>query len=267
MRGLFVTGTDTGVGKTRVAAALLRALVGAGFRAVGMKPVAAGFEPGSTANGDVLALAAAGNVDAPVRDRNPYAFAAPGRAAPRRRDGGTSRSSFREIAAACRRLAALADVVVVEGAGGALVPIDARHDMLDIAAALGLPVLLVVGMRLGCLNHALLTALAMQRRALDIARLGRALPAVADGAGASATSARSTERIGMAPIASRRCGRNAAIRRGRARDAGIRRASLVIDSLRLHDAAMPQCRSIPSAPTSSRRALAQPHRRNGADPC
>lgn len=167
LRGLFVTGTDTGVGKTRVATALLRALGRAGYRAVGMKPVAAGYEPGTTTNGDVLALAAAGNVDAPARDRNPYAFesgVAPHLAAD---DSGVV-IELAQITAAFRRLCAQADVVVVEGAGGALVPIDARHDMLDVAAALDLPVLLVVGMRLGCLNHALLTALALQRRALTL---------------------------------------------------------------------------------------------------
>lgn len=198
MRGLFITGTDTAVGKTRVATALLRALVGAGFRAVGMKPVAAGFEPGSTENGDVLALAAAGNVEAPVRDRNPFAFAAP--VAPHLAAETTGVSiELSQIAAAGRRLASLADVVVIEGAGGALVPIDARHDMLDIAAALELPVLLVVGMRLGCLNHALLTALAVQRRALTLRGwVAHCLPSPM--ALAERNVGALTERIGMAPI-------------------------------------------------------------------
>jgi dethiobiotin synthetase len=74
-RGIFVTGTDTGVGKTIVAVALLRALVASGRRAVGMKPISAGFEPDSSVNADVVALDGAGNVDAPVADRNPFAFA------------------------------------------------------------------------------------------------------------------------------------------------------------------------------------------------
>jgi dethiobiotin synthetase len=167
-RGLFVTGTDTGVGKTVVAAALLRALTLSGRRAVGMKPVSAGLAADGSANPDVAALGAAGNVDAPLADRNPYAFApamAPHLAAAR---AGVS-IDLAVIAAAYARLAAHSDVVVVEGAGGVLVPVDATHDMLDVAALLRLPVLLVVGMRLGCLNHALLSAAAIRARGLDLA--------------------------------------------------------------------------------------------------
>ena len=154
-RAIFVTGTDTGVGKTHVAAALLRALAAGGARAVGMKPVAAGIEPGAMRSADVAALQAAGNVDAPLDDVNPYAFApaiAPHLAAAR---AGAS-IDLDAIAAAYRRLCAHADAIVVEGAGGALVPLGAKNDMLDIPARLGLPVVLVVGIRLGCLNHALL---------------------------------------------------------------------------------------------------------------
>lgn len=167
-RGLFVTGTDTGVGKTMVAAAVLRSAVASGLRAVGMKPVAAGFGPGEAMNGDVAALIAAGNVAAPRGDVNPYAFApaiAPHVAAAQ--SGVTI--DLDAIAAAYGRLARRADVVVVEGAGGALAPLAARTDMLDVAVRLGLPVLLVVGMRLGCLNHALLTALAVSARGLKLA--------------------------------------------------------------------------------------------------
>ena len=166
-RGVFVTGTDTGVGKTRVAAALLCALAGAGWRAVGMKPVAAGFEPGTHINADVVELQRAGNVDAPFADRNPYAFAEP--VAPHLAASAAGQSiELSRIVAAFERLRTRADVVVVEGAGGALVPLDARADMLDVAAALRLPVLLVVAMRLGCLNHALLSALAIERRGLAL---------------------------------------------------------------------------------------------------
>lgn len=166
-QGLFVTGTDTGVGKTRVATALLRALAASGLRAVGMKPVAAGIDEATGSNADVLALKAAGNVEARLADRNPYAFAEPIAPHLAALTAGTA-IELPRIAAAYGRLCANADAVVVEGAGGALVPIDARHDMLDIAAALRLPVLLVVGIRLGCLNHALLTALAVQRRGLTM---------------------------------------------------------------------------------------------------
>ena len=163
--GWFVTGTDTGVGKTRVAVALLRALATAGCRAVGMKPVSAGIGSHETVNNDVVALAAAGSVDAPLVDRNPYPFApaiAPHLAAAA--VGVTIELDV--IARAYDRLAASADVVVVEGAGGALVPLGARVDMLDVATRLDLPVLLVVGLRLGCLNHALLTAVAIRARGL-----------------------------------------------------------------------------------------------------
>lgn len=164
-RGLFVTGTDTDAGKTRVAVALLQALAGAGVRAIGMKPVAAGFEPGRTVNADVAALAAADGFDVPLRDRNPYAFepaVAPHLAA----EAAGIAIELATIEAAARRLRAHADVLIVEGAGGALVPLDASHDMLDVAVQLELPVLLVVGMRLGCLNHALASALAIRRRGL-----------------------------------------------------------------------------------------------------
>ncbi|MDE2210315.1 MAG: dethiobiotin synthase [Betaproteobacteria bacterium] len=197
--GVFVTGTDTGVGKTFVAAALLRALGDAGLRAVGMKPVAAGIDPGCGVNADVAALARAGNVDAPLADRNPYAFGAP--VAPHLAAHAEGRTiDIGVIVQAYGRLAARSDAVVVEGAGGALVPLDERRDMLDIACALGLPVLLVVGMRLGCLNHALLSALAIRARGLVLAgwvanRLSPDLPLADANADALA------RRLGLAPLA------------------------------------------------------------------
>jgi dethiobiotin synthetase len=198
-KGVFVTGTDTGVGKTFVAAALLRALGDAGLRAVGMKPVAAGIDPGCGVNADVAALARAGNVDAPLADRNPYVFGAP--VAPHLAAHAEGRTiDIGVIALAYGRLAALSDAVVVEGAGGALVPLDESRDMLDIACVLGLPVLLVVGMRLGCLNHALLSALAIRARGLILAgwvanRLSPDLPLADANADALA------RRLGMAPLA------------------------------------------------------------------
>lgn len=166
MRGLFVTGTDTGVGKTHVAAALLAGLRAAGVVAVGMKPVAAGIDRGAAVNADVGALAAADGFDVALEGRNPYAFApaiAPHLAA---RDAGTS-IDLDVIEAAYLRLAARAEVVVVEGAGGALVPLHPGADMLDIAVRLATPVLLVVGVRLGCLNHAALTLHAIRARGLE----------------------------------------------------------------------------------------------------
>jgi dethiobiotin synthetase len=167
-RGIFVAGTDTGVGKTRAAAAVLRGAAAAGLRAVGMKPVAAGIDPGAALNADVVSLMQAGNVAAPPEDANPYAFEPP--IAPHLAAAAARTAiDLDAIASAYARLASRADVVVVEGAGGVLVPIGARGDMLDIAARLALPVLLVVGMRLGCLNHALLSALAIDARGLRLA--------------------------------------------------------------------------------------------------
>ena len=155
-RGLFVTGTDTGVGKTRVAVALIHALRARGLGVAVMKPVSAGSAPGEL-NEDVIALMQAANVDADVHDVNPYAFAeaiAPHIAA----ESLGVRIELDVIAEAYARLAAIADIVVVEGAGGWRVPLNEHEDMADLALRLGLPVALVVGLRLGCLNHALLTA-------------------------------------------------------------------------------------------------------------
>jgi dethiobiotin synthetase len=165
--GLFVTGTDTGVGKTVASTSLLRALRGT-RRAVGMKPVAAGIDVGETLNADVRALIEAGNVDAPIADVNPYSFAPPIAPELAAHAGGTA-IDVEVIAAAYARLAERADCIIVEGAGGALVPLARHTDMLDIPQRLGIPVLLVVGIRLGCLNHALLSALAIGLRGLVVA--------------------------------------------------------------------------------------------------
>lgn len=157
--GFFVTGTDTGVGKTRVAVALLHALAGAGARVAGLKPVASGcaLVNGRLVNDDALALREASNIELTIDEVNPCAFApaiAPHVAA---RQAGVV-IGLSKLVAGFERLAARADSVVVEGAGGWLVPISADKSMADLAGALGLPVILVVGMRLGCINHALLTA-------------------------------------------------------------------------------------------------------------
>jgi len=167
-RGVFVTGTDTGVGKTFVATALVRALAMHGARVAGMKPVASGIVAGAACNADVAALAAADGMTLPLRDRNPYGFApaiAPHLAA---HAAGVT-IDLDVIALACSRLRAHADFIVAEGAGGVLVPLDADQDMLDLAAVLGMPLLLVVGLRLGCINHALLSAQAIAARGLPLA--------------------------------------------------------------------------------------------------
>ncbi|MCC6194942.1 MAG: dethiobiotin synthase [Burkholderiales bacterium] len=167
-RGVFVAGTDTGVGKTRVAVALVRALRARGARVAGMKPVAAGIAPGAAANADVEALAQADGLALPLPDRNPYAFAAPIAPHLAARDEGVA-IELAAIAAAWSRVARVADTIVVEGAGGVLVPLGTDFDMLDVARRLRLPVLLVVGVRLGCLNHALLSAQAIAGRGLPLA--------------------------------------------------------------------------------------------------
>ena len=168
--GFFVTGTDTGAGKTLVASALLRAFAHSGLRAVGMKPVATGCraEAHDRANEDVAALLAASNVHAAIDLVNPYCFEpaiAPHLAA---QQAGCS-ISLAHIRDCYLALAGLADRVVVEGAGGLLVPLGPREDWGDLVKLLDLPVVLVVGMRLGCLNHALLTAEAIRSRGLPFA--------------------------------------------------------------------------------------------------
>lgn len=166
--GIFVTGTDTGVGKTVVSVALLRALAAHGVRGAGMKPVAAGIDAGARDNADVLALEGAAGAAWPRESVNPYAFRAA--IAPHVAAATEGRAiDLDVIVAAYQALAARAGAVVVEGAGGVLVPLSPRHDILDVAAACRLPVLLVVGVRLGCINHALLSALAIRRRGLALA--------------------------------------------------------------------------------------------------
>jgi dethiobiotin synthetase len=166
-QGFFVTGTDTGVGKTLISCALLQAFVARGERAVGMKPVAAGCTPDGR-NEDVDALRAAGNVAASEALVNPYRFPPPTAPHLAAAETGTE-IELDVIATAYRGLAALADVVIVEGVGGFCVPLNAREDTADLAVKLALPVLFVVGLRLGCLNHALLTAEAIRARGLRLA--------------------------------------------------------------------------------------------------
>ena len=168
--GYFVTGTDTGVGKTLVACALLRALAAVGHRTVGMKPVAAGatLTAEGLLNDDVAQLRAASTVDADLALVNSYCFEpaiAPHIAA---RQAGVE-IDLAQISAAYTKLAAQADVVIVEGAGGLCVPLNAAEDTLDLAAQLNLPLILVVGMRLGCLNHAILSARVIAARGLAFA--------------------------------------------------------------------------------------------------
>ncbi len=168
--GYFITGTDTEVGKTRISVALLHRLRQQGLRVAGMKPVSAGCE--ETAEGlrneDALALQAASSVALPYETLNPYAFAPPIAPHLAARDAGVTIEIGR-ILTAYQDIAAQVDSVVVEGAGGWRVPLNDDQDMSDLAAALGLPVLLVVDIRLGCINHALLSAQAIAARGLLLA--------------------------------------------------------------------------------------------------
>ncbi len=169
-RGLFVTGTDTGIGKTEVACGLLRAFAAYGQSTVGMKPVAAGARlvRGSLRNTDVEALRSAGNMRVARRLMNPYVFTLPIAPHLAAQCAGIY-IEMNKIVHAYRQLAARADVVIVEGVGGFLVPLNERCDSADLARRLNLPVVLVVGMRLGCLSHALLTAAAIAERGLAFA--------------------------------------------------------------------------------------------------
>lgn len=170
-RGVFVTGTDTGIGKTVAACALIRALALRGIDVVPMKPIAAGAitHDGGWANEDSIALLrSAGRDGAPLADVTPILLRepmAPHIAAAREK----RRITLEPITAAFQRLAAGGRFVVVEGVGGFKVPLGDRLDAVDLARALNLPVLLVVGMRLGCLNHALLTAEAIRAAGLPFA--------------------------------------------------------------------------------------------------
>ncbi len=171
MSAWFLAGTDTGVGKTLASCALLHALGRRGLRCVGMKPVAAGAEPdadGRWQNEDVLALRAAGNLAVPAELDNPYLLRAP--VSPHiaaAREG--VHIDVPTLVDRFQHLRALSDAVIVEGAGGFCVPLDDRVTGADLAQALGLPVILVVGLRLGCLNHALLTQEAITARGLRLA--------------------------------------------------------------------------------------------------
>ena len=163
----FVTGTDTGVGKTRVTCALLYATRQRGLSAVGMKPIAAGIEADGR-NDDVVQLMAASSMPPPVALVNPFLYDPP--IAPHIAAQETGRLiDLTVIQHALAQLQTLAEVVWVEGAGGLLIPLNAQQDLADLAQRLALPMVLVVGMRLGCLNHALLTAEAMERRGLTVA--------------------------------------------------------------------------------------------------
>lgn len=170
-RSYFVIGTDTNVGKTYIATALVQYFVSQGLKTIGMKPIASGCElnkQGELMNEDVLALSSASNVKASLDLVNPYRFIpaiAPHLAA--EQAGITMRLEV--IFQAYQQLTTLSDVMIVEGAGGFLVPINQTETLADVALQLDIPIILVVGMRLGCINHALLTVEALETRGLKLA--------------------------------------------------------------------------------------------------
>lgn len=162
-KGYFITGTDTGVGKTWCSVALMARLQQQGLKVVGMKPVASGCEriDGELRNEDALLLQVQSSLPLDYRRINPYAFApaiAPHLAAAQLDE----RIDLDTLLDAYTQLAAEADWVVVEGAGGWHVPLNESDDIAALAQRLALPVVLVVGLRLGCINHALLSAEAIR---------------------------------------------------------------------------------------------------------
>ena len=169
-RGWFVTGTDTGIGKSLASATLLHALRMRGLRAVGMKPLASGCEstPQGWRNEDALALQAASDPRPAYEDVNPFALPNPLAPELAAADAGI-RVTLAPILSAFQRLSSQADAVVVEGVGGWAAPLAAELDQADLARALDLPVVLVVGLRLGCINHARLTAHAIEQDGLRLA--------------------------------------------------------------------------------------------------
>ncbi|HEY9106814.1 MAG TPA: dethiobiotin synthase [Roseateles sp.] len=170
MKGFFITGTDTEIGKTLVTAALTRALAARGLRVAPIKSLAAGqqFVDGRWVNEDVATLLAAQNLGLGDADVGPLQFREP--CAPHiaaKLQGATIDRNA--LLTAIRATAAKADLALVEGVGGFRVPLTATWDTADLAVDLGLPVILVVGLRLGCINHALLTAEAIRARGLTLA--------------------------------------------------------------------------------------------------
>ena len=163
--GYFITGTDTGIGKTLVSCALLHAFAANGRKVIGMKPVAAGCVNGHWM--DVDLLVAASTVSAPCKLVNPYALIPPlaphiaAKQANIEIDPTVIQKAFFE-------LKKTAEMVIIEGVGGFLVPLSGQYDGADLARILNLPVILVVGLRLGCLNHALLTAQAVKANGLRL---------------------------------------------------------------------------------------------------
>ncbi len=163
----FLTGTDTEIGKTFITCALLHRARLDGLHVVGLKPIAAGTDAAGL-NDDVEAICAASSLELPRQIVNPYCFGAPVAPHIAAAEAGVE-IDFATIVDACHQAQQKAELTIVEGVGGFRVPLGSDRDSADLAVALGLPVILVVGMRLGCINHALLTAEAVAARGLTLA--------------------------------------------------------------------------------------------------
>ena len=173
MKGFFVTGTDTGCGKTEVSLGLIQVLRQAGCKVQGMKPVASGCVTAATAGGyprnaDAERLLAESSRQVPYDWVNPYAFLPPIAPHIAAREAGV-RIDPDLIRVRAQALAGLGDLLIVEGVGGWRVPLGPDLAVCDLPGLLGLPVILVVGLRLGCLNHALLTAESILARGCHLA--------------------------------------------------------------------------------------------------
>ena len=170
MSGIFITGTDTEIGKTFVSSLLIKIFSEENMKVAGMKPVASGAKiiKGILKNDDALTLIQASNVEADYKNVNPYVFepaVSPHLAA----EQLNIEINIDEIKNNFDQLQNISDVVVVEGVGGWYAPLSSNTTVADLAETLNLPIILVVGLRLGCLNHALLTAQAIRQSGLPIA--------------------------------------------------------------------------------------------------
>ncbi|MGY4491034.1 dethiobiotin synthase [gamma proteobacterium L18] len=167
----FIAGTDTDVGKTTIAAGLLHAARLNGLSTLGAKPVASGCDvtPKGLRNADALALMAESSIQLPYEQVNPIAFEPPIAPHLAAREAGVTLSVQTLLEPMREILAHQADFTLIEGAGGWRVPLSGQANLSDLAMALKLPVILVVGVRLGCINHALLTAEAIARDGLQLA--------------------------------------------------------------------------------------------------
>ncbi len=166
-KGFFITGTDTGIGKTTISLGLIAALQNAGHKVSAMKPVASGCETvnGELRNNDALRLIVACNQDLDYKDANPYAFKPPIAPHIAAEQAGVE-INIATICKLAEKHKSNSDYCIIEGVGGWQVPLNKTDTVEDLAIALNLPVILIVGLRLGCINHALLTANAIQNSGL-----------------------------------------------------------------------------------------------------